>query len=93
MPYHIHRLTGLFRVTQGANGFNMTGNAYEQSTGLNCAPRPDEFSGGEKPECSYLDRKEWDSFSDRFGVFGEAQAVRSIMFDSEKQKFFANYSV
>jgi hypothetical protein len=38
MPFHMHRLCNLFRVTQDAD-FDMTAITYEQTQSLNCVPK------------------------------------------------------
>lgn len=71
----------------------MIANVYEQSTGLNCAPTLDQSDCRNKPDSSYLDEAEWLSFHAGFGVFAEAQAIRSLEFDKQSNKFAANYSI
>lgn len=92
MPYHIHRLSNMFRLSQEKTGFSMIANAYEQSTGLNCAPKHEDTATRTKPACSCLDLAEWQSFQAAYGIFSEAQAVRSISFDPDDgNNFSANY--
>lgn len=88
MPYHLHRLCHLFRITQEGE-FNMTANVYEQSTGLNTPKRDETNNQEDVPMSSYLDPTELGSFKANYGVFGEAQAIRSI--ELTENKFCCNY--
>ena len=74
MPYHIHRLCNLFKVTQQTD-FSMVGNFYDQSAGLNCAKKIEDESTGVD---SLIDISELNSLRNSYGIFGEAQAIRSI---------------
>ena len=97
MPYHIHRLANLFRSSQDKSGFSMIANAYEQSTGLNCASSLVNLDDNEvriKPGSNYLvDSAEWQSFQRGFGVFAEAQSVRQLVYEKTNNTFCANYSI
>lgn len=94
MPYHIHRLAHLLRATQEGNGFSMIASVYEQSTGLNCAPKQE--NDGQAPshfvKASYLDSAEWKAYEAGYGIFGEAQAIRSLLLN-DKDKFCANFAI
>lgn len=80
MPYHIHRLCNLFKVTQ-VTDFSMIGNVYDQSAGLNCAKKTeDEMLDLD----SLIDSSELKSLKSSYGIFGEAQAVKSISLVDEK---------
>ncbi|CAF1073552.1 unnamed protein product [Brachionus calyciflorus] len=86
MPYHIHRLCNLFKATQ-VEDFSMVGNVYDQTTGLNCVKKKE----GEKnlEINSLLDSSELKSLENDYGIYGEAQAIKSIsLVDS---KFCCNF--
>lgn len=85
MPYHIHRLCNLFKVTQ-ATDFSMVCNLYDQSAGLNCAKKVDDEKINSD---SLIDISELNSLRNSYGIFGEAQAIKSIsLFDA---KFCCNF--
>ena len=79
MPYHVHRLCNLFRITNGE--FLMCANTYDTSAALNCVKN----AKYEEAECmstagitSFLDKSELDSLMGSHGIFGESQAIKSI---------------
>ena len=77
MPYHIHRLCNLFRMTQN-NEFEMVANTYEQSAALNCVKK-DTCPNHDKEQISkYLDTSEVNSLEDNFGIYGESNSIKSI---------------
>lgn len=84
MPFHIHRLCNLFRVTQIDN-FNMVANVYEQSQAMNCFKKQDkEVLQADVKLSSYLDSSEFKSLENNYGIFGEPQAIKSISLIEDK---------
>jgi hypothetical protein len=86
MPYHIHRLCNLFRLTQ-SNDFEMVANPLVQSMPLNCVKKCDEKRENVESDdeiTSYLDKSELDSVKNWYGLFGEANAIKSITVKGEK---------
>jgi len=87
MPYHIHRLCHLFRLTQ-VDDFEMMGNTYDQTGSLNCVSNRGDKSN--ETECSadlkvspFLDLSERKSMEKMFGIFGESQAIKNISFKND----------
>lgn len=87
MPYHIHRLCNLFRLTQ-SNDFEMVANPLVQSMPLNCVKKCEEKrekdDDNDDEITSYLDKSELDSVKNWYGLFGEANAIKSITIKDEK---------
>ncbi len=91
MPYHIHRLCNLFRLTQSGN-FEMNSVPFEQSVALNSvkyytkdiidfnsdSEEKDKSSDNQNNFSKYLDSSEMKSLENQHGLFGEAKAVRTI---------------
>lgn len=85
MPYHIHRLCNLFRLTQ-SDQFEMVANTYEQSAALNCAKKQEvtqvnsdsDDENDSTDVCKYLDSSELNSMQSNFGIFGESNSIKSI---------------
>lgn len=90
MPYHVHRLCSLFRITQVDN-FSMVANIYDQSQALNCAKKQDNKPGMDPDSgtTSYLDLSEAKSLEVNYGVYGESQYIKSI--DLIENKFCCSY--
>lgn len=92
MPYHIHRLCNLFRLTQ-VDDFEMVGNTYDQTGSLNCVKKKtekmseDDYS--DTKISSFLDESERKSLDALFGIFGEYQAIKTISF--KDNMFRCNY--
>jgi hypothetical protein len=91
MPYHIHRLCHLFKITNGE--FEMINNTYESSSSLNCVKSQEQVNNLKDIEklaiSSFLDLSELNSLQQNYGIFGEAQSIKSIEF---KDKMFrCNY--
>lgn len=88
MPYHIHRLCNLFRLTQ-SNDFEMVANPLVQSMPLNCVKKCEEKRENDENKSdeeitSYLDKSELDSVKNWYGLFGEANAIKSITIKDDK---------
>ena len=93
MPYHVHRLCNLFKITNGE--FEMVSNTYDSSAALNCIKIPSE-NADESENClaskgmtSFLDSSESASLENNYGVFGESQAIKSVQLKEEM--FCCNY--
>ena len=83
MPYHIHRLCHLFRLTQ-VDDFEMVGNTYDQTGSLNCVKKREEKSTEtDFKVSSFLDLSERKSMEKMFGIFGESQAIKNISFKND----------
>ncbi len=91
MPYHVHRLCNLFRMTQAGN-FEMSSVPFEQSIALNSvkyytkdiidfnsdSEEKDTNINNQNNFSKYLDLSEMKSLENQHGLFGESKAIRTI---------------
>ena len=101
MPYHIHRLCNLFRMTQSGN-FEMSSVPFEQSVALNSvkyytkdiidfnsdSEDKDTNLNNQNNFSKYLDSSEMKSLENQHGLFGEPKAVRTI--SCKNDMFYCN---
>jgi hypothetical protein len=95
MPYHIHRLCNLFKLTQ-IDDFEMVANIYDQTGSLNCVKKKDENKSelannldSNNRVSLFLDESERKSLENSYGIFGESQAIKTISFKNDT--FSCNY--